>query len=532
MRPVLTIIYSSFLLLFVAGLAPSAATAVEPERLFLQQVGSNSAIIKWRGGDADQACVARKIKRLSRNLKSKKSLKSRKSRKVQCVTAAVTAGNHKEAKFTHLKKNRDYFYILGEPGPGAATSPEQRFRTSPGRNKSPKDGNVHIWLIGDSGTATETQLGPPLGDGVTLTHPGEALEVKHGFEIYNADKEPIDLFLLLGDNAYFTGTDDQWQGALFEIYPEILKGASVWPTIGNHEMGGTDFDLSEFLGYPPGSVVGFIGGTSFSSDPLTWDDGDPTTVDNGPPYLDIFSLPSGGEVGGVPSGTEQYYSINYGNVHVVSLDSQLSNRDDMQRAAMADWLIADLSSNRRDWTIVIFHHPPYSKGENHNSDNEGAEIDMREVFTPIFEDYGVDVVYNGHAHSYERSYYLNGHQGFSDTFDVSLHAELNGVGDGASGQGAEEYSQISTGSGADDKAVYTVAGSAGKADELDPCEVDPVTGEEPELGCTRSDWLLHPAHYFSLAEKGSVVVDASKHELTSRFIDVNGDVLDQFTINR
>ena len=311
-----------------------------------------------------------------------------------------------------------------------------------------------------------------------------------------------------------------------------MRKYPMWPTIGNHEMGGTDFDLSTFFGYPPGSVIGFIGGTNSSSDPLSWDDGDDTTVDNGPPYLDIFSLPSGGEVGGAPSGTEQYYSFDYANVHVVSLDSQLSNRDDKQRAAMADWLIADLSSNSRDWTIVIFHHPPYSKGENHNSDNEGAEIDMREVFTPIFEDYGVDVVYSGHAHSFERSYYMNGHQGFSDTFDVSVHAELNGMGDGASGQGAEEYSQISKGSGVDDKAVYTVAGSAGKADEYDPCDVDPDTGEEPELGCTRSDWLLHPAHYFSLADKGSVVVDASEDELTSRFINVNGEVLDHFTITR
>jgi hypothetical protein len=158
---------------------------------------------------------------------------------------------------------------------------------------------------------------------------------------------------------------------------------------------------------------------------------------------------------------------------------------------------------------------------------EGAEIDMREVFTPIFEDYGVDVVYGGHSHSFERSYYLHGHQGLSDTFDVTTMAELNGLSEGASGQGAEEYSQISPGSGADDKAVYTVAGSAGKADELDDlCEPGQT------LGCTPVDWLEHPAHYVGLAIKGSVVVDATKHTLTSRFIDVNGDVQDHFTISR
>ncbi len=219
--------------------------------------------------------------------------------------------------------------------------------------------------------------------------------------------------------------------------------------------------------------------------------------------------------------------MDYANVHLVSLDAQLSNVDPDQRAAMKDWLIADLSNNVRDWTIVIFHHPPYSKGENHDSDLEQREIDMREHFTPVFEDYGVDVVYSGHAHSYERSYYLNGHTGDSTTFDVTQHAELNGGGEGASGQGAEEYSQISTGSGADDKAVYTVAGSSGKADEFDPCPPGQTAG------CTPADWLQHPAHFVSIAEeKGSVVVDATATSLTSRFIDVNGDVMDSFTINR
>ena len=67
---------------------------------------------------------------------------------------------------------------------------------------------------------------------------------------------------------------------------------------------------------------------------------------------------------------------------MVSLDSQLSNRDEAKRAAMRDWLVRDLQSNTLDWTVVIFHHPPYSRGENHDSDLEQAEIDMRETFTP------------------------------------------------------------------------------------------------------------------------------------------------------
>ena len=496
------------------GGSERSASAADPERLFLQQVGSETAIVKWRG-DSDQVCWAKKLGDLSKETWPR------------CVAATPTAGGHKEGRITDLAPDQTYFYILGAPGPGAGTI-EQTFTTAPDTNKPPKDGNVHIWLIGDSGTATEVGL----FDGLP-THPGEAEEVKQGFLAYNADKEPVDLFVLLGDNAYLEGTDEQWQGAFFDVYPEVMNKAAVWPTIGNHEMGGTCFDLGPIIPLPFPLVV-FLGGTSNSSDPLSYD-GDSNCVGgvpvpgpdgSGPPYLDIFSLPSAGELGGVPSGTEQYYSMDYGNVHLVSLDAQLSNVDADQREAMRQWLIADLSSNVRDWTIVIFHHPPYSKGENHDSDLEQREIDMRVHFTPVFEDYGVDVVFSGHSHSYERSYYLNGHSGPSNTFDPALHAELDEAGEPATGQGAEEYSQVSVGSGADDKAVYTVAGSSGKVDELDPCLPGQI------LGCTPPDWLQHPAHFFSIAVKGSVVVDATTTSLTSRFIDANGDVVDSFTINR
>jgi len=512
---------SCLVVLLSGSLLLASGASAEVDRLFLQQVGSRSAILKWRGGP-DQACWAKKISDLN------------KPTWPRCAAASLTAGDHKEVLLKGLAPDQVYFYSLGAPGPGSGTA-EHSFRTAPARNKPPKDGNVHIWLIGDSGTATERGI-----FGGPLTHPGEAEEVKQGFLAYNADKEPVDLFVLLGDNAYLEGTDEQWQGAFFDIYPEIMTKAAVWPTIGNHEMGGACFDVGPFVPLPFPFIV-FLGGTSSSSDPLSYD-GDSDCVDgvpvpgpdgSGPPYLDIFSLPSAGELGGVPSGTEQYYSMNYGNVHLVSLDAQLSNADDDQREAMRQWLISDLSNNARDWTIVIFHHPPYTKGENHDSDLEQREIDMREQFTPAFEDYGVDVVYSGHSHSYERSYYLNGHQGPSDTFDPDTMTELNSAGEPAIGQGAEAYSQVSVGSGADDKAVYTVAGSSGKADEFDPC----APGQT--LGCTTPEWLLHPAHIplglvnqRGLPVKGSVVVDATRTSLTSRFIDVNGVVLDEFTINR
>lgn len=484
------------------------------ERLFLQQITPHSAIVKWRG-QASTICLGTSPETLGLQ-----------------VNATFEDGHH-VARLTGLQADSRYYYSIGA---APTTTQKFQFRTAPAAGNTPADGNIHILLLGDSGTATEEMRGH-------YTHPGEALEIKQGFLSYNnsqAKSEPLDLLLLLGDNAYLSGTDEQWQKAFFDIYPDFIRTTATWPTIGNHEMGVAPLDICLIFPLPncgAGPVVMPLGGVSESADANSYDgDGDGPDPD-GLPYLNIFSLPDAAQAGGIASGTEQYYSFDYGNVHVVSLDSQLSNRDATQRATMRQWLVDDLSNNKLDWTVVIFHHPPYSKGENHDSNLEQAEIDMRTGFAPVFEDYGVDVVYSGHAHSYERSWYLHGHYGSSESFVAEQHTQLNALGKPALGQGDETYRQISADTGQDDKAVYTVAGTAGKADEENPCP------EDRSLGCTPPDWLMHPAHREfpteitgarrnGLARKGVVVLDITKTTLTSRFVDEHGAVLDHFTISR
>jgi len=491
-----------------------------PERLFLQQVSSSSAILKWRG-EAQRACIASSLRAL------------RKSRQSNCEAARSTAGDHREVLFADLIADTTYFYSVG-----GLAGEQQQFRTAPTTGSVPADGSTRIWIIGDSGTASERY--PRTGE---ATHPGEAAAVYAGYRAYaeTTGKESTDLFLLLGDNAYLEGTDAQWQESLFVVYPDLLKQAAVWPTIGNHEMGAALIDICLFKTLSQcdhGPVKMFMGGVSSASNPAAYDgDRDGKPDGTGMPYLDIFSLPTRAEAGGVPSGTEQYYAFDYGNVHLISLDSQLSARDRAQRAAMKQWLIADLQANTQDWTVVIFHHPPYSKGANHDSDLvennviDRPQIDMRLEFTPLFEAHGVDVVYSGHSHSYERSYYLRGHTGTSESYSHAEHAELiEGNPDSPSlGQGAATYAQLSpTSDGVDDRVVYSVAGSSGKADH--------------NSGLTEAGvWLRHPAHIKQAADAlgrnglaitGSVVIDVTAAELTARFINDRGEELDHYTITR
>lgn len=522
---------SSFALLTLAGgllsscAAPTdnriACDGVEAssDRLFLEQVGPDSAIISWRG-DATAVCVGEERTQLATRVMGENEQ------------------GHTRARVTGLQPDTTYHYSVGD----ASTAPMgQTFKTAPVPGQSPEDGNVHIWILGDSGTADERD------EEGALEYPGEAAAVRDGFFKYNrtqANNEPVDLVLFLGDTAYPSGTDRDWQGNYFEVYPDVLKSTYAVHTIGNHEMGQAEINICLFMKITQcadGPFMYPIGGGSQSSDPMSYDgDGDLQPDGSGPPYLENFVLPANGERGGVASGTELYYAIDYGNVHIVSLDSQLSTKDPAKLQTMRDWLIADLAANKLDWTAVIFHHPVYSKGQNHDSDVEDREIYMRETFAPVFEEYGVDVVFNGHSHSYERSWYLTGHHGLSSTFDPVRHAELNADGTPALGQTEGPYAQVSVISQADDKVVYTVAGNAGHvtfADEATPC----ADGEL--YGCRPADWLRHPAHRtfddslpdhepHGIARLGSVVLDATAETLTSRFIDSEGQELDYFVIRK
>ena len=74
-----------------------------------------------------------------------------------------------------------------------------------------------------------------------------------------------------------------------------------------------------------------------------------------------------------------------------ALDSTLMDRKQL------DWLDAALKESREDWKIPYFHHPLYSNASRH-----GSSVDLRLLLEPIFLKYGVQVVFSGHDHVYER----------------------------------------------------------------------------------------------------------------------------------
>ena len=360
---------------------------------------------------------------------------------------SLDATTEHELTLDGLTPDTTYYYAVGDATALLAGGDDEHFFVTPPMPGVAKP--TRIWVLGDSGRGND-----------------HAFDVRDAYEAYTGARH-TDLWLMLGDNAYSDGTDGEFQDKMFEVYPEMLRKSVLWPCVGNHE--------------------------NESADPLT----------QSGVYFDIHTLPTQGEAGGVASGTEAYYSFDYGNIHFVVLESHRHDRT--PEGPMLTWMEQDLAATDQDWTIAFWHHPPYSKGD-FDTDADIIGIEMRENALPILEDHGVDLVLSGHSHSYERSYLLDGHYGDSSTLTEAMildHGDGREDGDGG-------YTKPGPGPVPHQGAVYTVAGSSSGIDEGVP--------------------LDHPVMVSNHVVWGSVVLDVDGNRLDAVFLDKTGVVLDNFTI--
>lgn len=109
-----------------------------------------------------------------------------------------------------------------------------------------------------------------------------------------------------------------------------------------------------------------------------------------------FNLPKNGPIG----LKNQVYSFDYGNVHFVVLDSQMSEQIRYGNILIPQkkWLDKDLSQSKSTWKIVFFHKPPYCLLPTRQN------IEIKESFCPIIDKHHVDIVFNGHDHGVARTY--------------------------------------------------------------------------------------------------------------------------------
>ena len=361
---------------------------------------------------------------------------------------------------TNLLPNTKYYYSISNATEVIQSSNQHFFYTSPLIGSEKKS---RIWVTGDCGTGTTTQT-----------------NVKNSFLNYTGNNY-IDLWLLLGDNAYSSGYDNEYQTLFFEPYQnsKTMKQTPIFPTPGNHDY------------YSMGQ-----------------------SNRNGA-YYQIFNVPTNAEIGGVASLTEGYYSYNYANIHFISLDSygtETANNyrlSDTLNNPQINWLKQDLATNTQKWTIVYWHHPPYTMGT-HNSDTELELVYIREKVLPILEKNNVDLILCGHSHNYERTRLIKGHYGLESTFNSSQYNKSTSTGrfDGT----LDSCPYIKTSDQANKGVVYVVAGSAGWT------------------GGTQPSYPHDAMAYSNSDHGGSIYLEIEANRLDAKWIAADGAVKDQFTI--
>lgn len=347
-----------------------------------------------------------------------------------------------ELKLPNLQPSTIYYYQLSDGYLNLTEVSENQYvKTNPTLDSK---NSFRVWVLGDQGSMDQGQQ-----------------NVRNSFYSKNGGPH-VDLVLTLGDNAY-DGFDENFQKALFETYPKTLQNSPIWPGFGNHEA---------------------YGGAN-------------SMLQSGP-FYDIFSLPINGECGGKPSGTEAYYSFNFGNSHFIHLNSNDVPSD--STGAMAQWLKADLGQNQQMWTIVYWHHPAYSFGT-HISDIDSNMTRMRTQINPILERFGVDLVLSGHSHVYERSFPIRGHFGPSSSFLPEMKVS-NQLGRYPADCG---FTRKKIGEGT----IYVTCGGSG------------------QLG-----WgpLGYPSTAVGLIERGSLVLDIYPNQLSLHYLGDQGLYLDSMVL--
>jgi predicted MPP superfamily phosphohydrolase len=373
-----------------------------------------------------------------------------------------------------LLPDTKYFYTIGSSTIVLQSDQSNNFLTLPLANTTRK---LKFLALGDCGNNSANQF-----------------NVKNATKSYIGAND-IDAMILLGDNAYSYGTDSEYQTKFFDPYKDdLLKQYKLYPAPGNHDYGNT---LSN-------------------------------TGNRTIPYYLSFTVPQAGEAGGLASGVPSYYSFDVGNVHFISLDSygkEDANTTKMHDldGAQAKWLLADLNLNSKKWTVVYFHHPPYTK-TSHDSDKEQDLVIIREKFIKILEQNGVDLVLCGHAHGYERSYLLKGFYNnvtsplndsdFNPVLHTATQNNQNALYNNSPNSCEYSYDSGKYNHGT----VYVVSGSAG------------------QIGGSSAGYPQDCMFYSDTTNGGSFYFEVDDNRLDAKFISYNAVaptvpvIRDQFTV--
>lgn len=261
-----------------------------------------------------------------------------------------------------------------------------------------------------------------------------------------------DFIINTGDNVYNEGTEDNYRDFFFPIYNSdqdsnetgapILRSTLFVPVAGNHDLGSTGVSANLLADNSAptysGSMSGGDGLVYFTdlympqNGPQGFDlqyqwDVNTSTPDNftfsyqgqnynSPAAIAAFRKSTKVDTGNGPSTQidhQSNFSYDYGTAHIVYLDANphlfnnvypggspyntASTTFVPYPTALGQWLIQDLDASRQPWKIVVYHQPAFTSGD------AAIFVNQMRTIAKLLEDHGVNVVFNGHDHNYQRT---------------------------------------------------------------------------------------------------------------------------------
>lgn len=360
-----------------------------------------------------------------------------------------TGGTKKhEVTITGLSPRQKYFYSVTGPSGGKS---DQYFVTAPVTGTRQF---TRMWVISD------------FGQSFSASDDARRLVTVGVWKEFNNNSLAADLVLSLGDQSE-SDWESQLQANYFNQLQDVLRVTPLFTTVGNHDAG------------------------------------DQRVV-----YKASFTLPANAEAGGIASGTEDYYSFDYANIHFVVLCA-----DGFDISPETEWLKNDLAANKSEWLIALMHHPMHSAGD-HKSDLDPFSATEKTNWLPLLEDAGVDLILAGHNHCYERSYLLDNLIGKSTTLT--------------------EANKIDTALGRIDvdHAYQKVFGQPHKGEIFINCEGGGTSSDASNL---RYPFSFTPVVYRGSDYEGSLVVDVDGNRMDVKFLcdehnATGSHIWDYFTI--
>jgi uncharacterized repeat protein (TIGR01451 family) len=362
------------------------------------------------------------------------------------VPGAYGAHSNYTAVLTGLRYDSDYQYRVTGPG-----LPSQGFAST---FHTRKQGPVFSFIVtGDEGFFP---VAPNTNPAVIVDY-----EARIAHLIYDAPNLSVpgvprlptaDIVLNTGDNVYNEGTEDSYRDFFFPVYNSdtdsnetgapLLRNRLFFPVAGNHDLGSTGVSANLLA---DNSAPPFSGNES-GGDAMSYFT-DFYFPQNGPAGFDIqqdwnvttsvptgftfsyqgqsFTSPAaitalrsstkvdGGKGPSTQIDHQSNYSFDYGSAHFLFLDANPHLFNDNlpgsnafnappptfvgYPTALGQWVINDLDSSKALWKVVVYHQPAFSSG-----DATIVNGQMRSV-AKLLEDHGVNMVFNGHEHNYQRT---------------------------------------------------------------------------------------------------------------------------------